>query len=97
MKTVAPNEKPQDLISKGFDLDRRINYALIAAGLGVAAVGSVVAAPAVAVFGATVAGGSLAGIAVTDRLRNGYEDMRNKRAAKKLGKKVTKDNFTLAA
>lgn len=97
MSNHAPGEQSKSLIDKGFDLDKRINYGLIAAGLGIAAVGSVVAAPAVALFGATVAGGSVAGLAITDRLKDGYESMKTKRAAKKLGAKVTRDNFRLAA
>lgn len=57
MSSSVNQEKPRDLIDKGFDLDKRVNKVLAVLGLGVAAVGSVVAAPAVAVFGATVAGG----------------------------------------
>ena len=97
MSTRAPGEQPKDLIDKGFDLDKRVNKVLVALGLGVAAVGSVVAAPAVAVFGAAVAGGSVAGLAITENLKGGYESMKAKRAAKKMGAKVTRDNFALAA
>ncbi len=97
MSSSVNQEKPRDLIDKGFDLDKRVNKVLAVLGLGVAAVGSVVAAPAVAVFGATVAGGSVAGLAVTENLKGGYESMKAKRAAKKMGAKVTRDNFALAA
>lgn len=96
MKRTAPGEQPKDLIERGFALDKGINYALIAGGLGLAAL-TTVAAPAVAVFGATVAGGSVAGLAVTENLKGGYESMKAKRAAKKMGAKVTRDNFALAA
>ena len=96
MKNSAPGEQSKSLIDKGFDLDKRINHALIVAGLGIAAVGSVIAAPAVATFGALMTGGSIAGLAVTDRLKDGYENMRAKRTAK-LGQKVTRDNFALGA
>ncbi len=98
MSSSVNQEKPRDLIDKGFDLDKQVNKVLAVLGLGVAAVGSVVAAPAaVAVFGATVAGGSVAGLAVTENLKGGYESMKAKRAAKKMGAKVTRDNFALAA
>lgn len=97
MKHTMPGEQPKDLIDRGFDLDKRVNHALIVAGLGIAAIGSVMVAPAAAIFGATVAGGSVAGLAVTENLKGGYESMKAKRAAKKMGAKVTRDNFALAA
>ena len=93
MKTSAPGEQSKSLIDIGFDLDKRINQALIIAGLGIAAVGSVIAAPAVAVFGAATVGGSVAGIAVTERLKDGYESMQAQRQTKRLGKNA----FRLAA
>lgn len=96
MKASAPGEQSKSLIDRGLDLDERINQALIIAGLGIAAVGSVIAAPAVATFGALMTGGSIAGLAVTDRLKDGYESMRARRTAK-LGQKVTRDNFALIA
>ncbi len=83
----------KDLVDKGFELDKRVNHLLIAGGLGVAAVGAVIAAPAVATFGAVVAGGSVAGLAINERLERSYR----KHQAKKLGSKVAKDNFTFAA
>ncbi len=52
MNTATSNENRKSLIQSGFELDKRVNGALIVAGLGIAAVGSVIAAPAVAVFGA---------------------------------------------
>ena len=88
-------DKPPEktLVDKGFDLDKRVNHLLIAGGLGVAAVGAVIAAPTVAIFGAAVAGGSVAGLAINERLERSYR----KHQAKKLGNKVTKDHFALAA
>lgn len=96
MNTTASNEQSKGLIDKGFDLDKRVNRTLIVAGLGIAAVGSVVAAPAIATFGALTAGGSIAGLAVTDRLKDGYESMRAKRTTR-IGQKVTRSHFALAA
>lgn len=94
------SKKPQakkDFIEKGFELDTHFNKVFIAIGAGAAAVGSVIAAPAVVMFGAATVGGSIVELAVTDRLKSGYENMKTKRAASKLGKNVTKDQFTLAA
>lgn len=82
------------LIQKGFELDKGINRALIVAGLGAMAVGAVIAAPAVVTFGGIVAGGSIAGLEITKRFERGYDKSQVK---KKLGTKVTKDNFTVAA
>ena len=96
MNRNLPPENQKSLVDKGFDFDKRVNHVLIAAGLGVAAVGSIIAAPAVVTFGALTTGGSIAGLAVTDRLKDGYETMKAKRTAK-LGKKVAQDNFQLAA
>ena len=93
MNTATSNENRKSLIQSGFELDKRVNGALIVAGLGIAAVGSVIAAPAVAVFGAATVGGSVAGIAVTERLRDGYESMQAQRQTKRLGKNA----FRLAA
>lgn len=44
----------------------------IVGGLGVAAVASVLAAPAGVVFGAAVAGGSIVGKEITNRVYEGY-------------------------
>lgn len=84
-------------MEQGFAIDKRMNQLLIAAGLGVAAVGSVIAAPAAVVFGATVAGGSIAGLAITDRLKAGYENIVSRKTAEKLGASATRNSFTLAA
>ena len=96
---VCYNDNMKNMVEKGFELDKRINHALIVAGLGAAAVGAMVSAPAIVTFGALTAGGSIAGLAFTDRLKDGYESLMQKRAAKKqkLGQKITKDHFTLAA
>lgn len=96
MNRNLPAESQKNLVDKGFDFDKRVNHVLIAAGLGIAAVGSIIAAPAVVTFGALTTGGSIAGLAMTDRLKDGYEAMKTKRTAK-LGKKVTRDNFQLTA
>lgn len=93
MNNAASNESRKSLIQSGLELDKRVNGALIVAGLGIAAVGSVIAAPAVAVFGAATVGGSVAGLAVTERLKDGYKSMQAQRRAKKLGKSA----FQLAA
>lgn len=79
----APDK--QGLIKQGFELDRRVNHLLIAGGLGVAAVGAVLAAPAVAIGGAVVTGGSVAGLELTKRLEGGYDNMRSRRTRRKLG------------
>ncbi len=88
------SKQDKNFIQKGFELDKRLNKVAIVAGLGVAAVGSIIAAPAAVAFGAGVAGGSIVGLEVTRRLEQGYE---KSRAEKKLGAKATKDNFALAA
>lgn len=97
MNTTVSQEQSKSLIDKGFDLDKRVNHVLIAAGLGIAAVGSVIAAPAAVLFGGALAGGSVAGLAVTDRLKDGYETMKTKQTIRKMGKHATRDNFQLAA
>lgn len=90
MKT--PSHEPKGLIDKGFGLDKRVNRALIAGGLGVAAVGAVIAAPAVATFGAVVAGGSIAGLEITKRFEHSYRNYQEK----KLGQKATQISYNLA-
>ncbi|MEO7905170.1 MAG: hypothetical protein ABIR91_05265 [Candidatus Saccharimonadales bacterium] len=74
MKTS--HDKPKNLISAGFELDKNLNKFAIVAGLGVAAVGSIIAAPAVLTFGAATVAGSAAGMAISDRLQRGYDKYR---------------------
>ena len=61
-------ERSPGWIDKGFELDRKLN---VAAAIGATAVGILV--PAVAVPAALVAGGSVAAIPISDRLK-GYAD-----------------------
>lgn len=75
------------LIQKGFELGKGFDRAFVIGGLGVLAVGAAVGAPAVAAFGAVVAGGSIAGIEMTKRIERGYENARAKRT---LGKTAIK-------
>lgn len=72
MKTKH-NQPPKTLIEKGFDLDKRINIGI---ALGGVAVGALI--PPLAVPAAVVAGGSVAAIPISDRLRNSYVKHKNK-------------------
>jgi len=78
---------------KFFELDKRINYALIAGGLGVAAVGAAMGAPAFIQYGGLAIGGSIAGLEASKKVKDLYE----KRRAKKIGANVTQREFAPAA
>lgn len=56
--------QPKSLTERGFDLDRKIN---VVTAIGATAVGML--APPLAVPAALVAGGSIAAIPISDRLR----------------------------
>lgn len=79
----------KNIVQKGFNLDKGVNRALIAGGLGVAAVGAVIAAPAIVSFGAVVAGGSIAGLEISKRIEHGYNKSQSKN---KLGNKAIRSS-----
>lgn len=87
MNMSSQTREHRTLIQKGFELSKGFDKAFVIAGLGVLAVGAVVGAPAVATFGAVVAGGSIAGIEITKRIERGYKNTRTKRT---LGKTAVK-------
>lgn len=72
----SPDEN-RSLVDTGFEWDIKLNKLLIAGGLGAAAVGAVVAAPAIVAFGAATTAGSAAGMVVSDRLQRSYQKRRN--------------------
>lgn len=77
--TRSSETSKNSMVGKGFELDKGLNKLAIAAGIGVSAVGAVVAAPAIVTFGAVVAGGSAAGLVFTDRLKRSYEKHQSKK------------------
>lgn len=88
----------KDLGNKLFEFGKKLDNIAIAAGIGIAAVGSVLAAPAVAAFGAVTIGASVAGKEITNRLQEGYNKLSIRRS---LGAAATKQTAqskkTLAA
>lgn len=87
MNNTGQTPEKKTLVQKGFELGRGIDKAFIIGGLGTLAVGAVIAAPAVATFGAAMVGGSIAGIEISKRIERGYE---NSRAKRKLGSQALK-------
>ena len=72
----SPNKS---LMEKGFEFDKRLNRIAIALGLGIAAVGAVIAAPAAVAFGTLVTGGSIVGMEVSKRFERGYKNIQAKK------------------
>ena len=87
----------RSLIDGAFELDKKLNRLAIVAGIGIAAVGGVLAAPAAVTIGAGLIGGSIAGLEVSKRVDAFRHSRRNKRLGKVAVAGEKRSDFTLAA
>lgn len=88
----------KDFGNKLFEFGKKLDNLAIIGGLGVAAVGSVIAAPAVVLLGAATTAGSIAGKEITNRFQEGYNKMSARRSLGAVATRQTsRGKQTLAA